>query len=323
MGEYAVPLTMGGIGALGGALGSGSAGEDITGFRTVAGLDPQGLLSQAMRGLSQYGGVATNRAGMDVNVPVNVQSLPQYAGPGMAAPVGVMAHDPALWQPGVRGVPGIQFASPNVGTEVEETPEGSRTPWGRDIWMFPDAPRGDQRTALAQDPGVQTPTLGAAPSEAEKMMSALEMMGVGTDPSGNMTAPRTNSIMEGATGQFHASPTTGPSFTSTDYWGNPILPGEIQMNDPANWDVTPQLDQWGNPITEFGGDYGIPGRKVGPGGVGMLPGSQARAQVSPEMRGGSPFSGNIPIPNFGRIGRGMKAAVPFGRGNDPASKENS
>ena len=49
MGEYAVPLTMGGIGALGGALGSGSAGEDITGFRKVAGLDPQGLLSQAMR----------------------------------------------------------------------------------------------------------------------------------------------------------------------------------------------------------------------------------------------------------------------------------
>ena len=225
----ALPLAMAGLGAAGGAL-EAFGGQERKGFQSGGlGVSPQEALNRALSGTQQYGAGAFGRAAPAVNVPVNVQPLPNYYGEGMAMPVGVMMNDPAWWDPSVRGVPAA-----NLGNLSS---------------MFPGATGNFQQPTPSTAPG-----LGAPPSVSQQMMSALEMLGVTKDPQGNLTTASSGSGMFTGAGNFGAGNFGQDPFGgvggagSTDAAGNPIPKGEIQMWDPANRDITPDYDSQGNEI---------------------------------------------------------------------------
>ena len=231
----ALPLAMAGLGAAGGAL-EAFGGQERKGFQSgELGVSPQEALNRALPGTQQYGAGAFGRAAQPVNVPVNVQPLPNYYGEGMAMPVGVMMNDPAWWDPSVRGVPAANLG--NISS------------------MFPGATGNFQQPTPSTAPG-----LGAPPSVSQQMMSALEMLGVTRDPQGNLTTASPGSGMfTGAAGPFGTYTNSSLDVSqdpfggvggagSTDAAGNPIPKGEIQMWDPANRDITPDYDSQGNEI---------------------------------------------------------------------------
>jgi len=120
-----LPLAMGGMGALGGALG-GEGSKDQLGFGQAHGQpDPKGigewshifpptLLANYLSNVEQMGAIATGIAAQPVTLPgTQVQQPGWYGGSGMVAPVGLSGMDIANIRPSVLGTPGIRTGEPD------------------------------------------------------------------------------------------------------------------------------------------------------------------------------------------------------------------
>ena len=217
-----LPLAMGGMGALGGALGGGQApgAEGAEGFQGP--LHPARLLQRGLGNIENLGGVMTERAGMPVALPsAFVQPTPMFRGGGLPMPIGLSGRDPALTRPALLGLPGVRFPQPDPGSEtvreqfsslgqpISASSENRLGQQGQ-RWMFPGAPReitdkGDiammRRTGATNPPyeGLRQPMSPmptghpSAPTGAggmEGLMGALEMLGVESDELGNLSMGR-------------------------------------------------------------------------------------------------------------------------------------
>jgi hypothetical protein len=254
-----VPMAMGGMGALGGALG-GEGSKDQLGFGQAHGQpDPRGigewshifpptLLANYLSNVEQMGAIATGIASQPVTLPgTQVQQPGWYGGAGMVAPVGLSAMDIANIRPSVLGTPGIRTGEPDPaavarrrvdtgtnrlipfdwGTSDPRHPAGradardKREEQFREYemtkYLFPGAPRetpeaqvetfkkpfaegGQFQAALPEQQGLRQPS----PSQIRpgggfsELYGALKLLGVETDPMGNLTVGSEYPLFTGA-----------------------------------------------------------------------------------------------------------------------------
>ena len=224
------PMAMGGMGALGGALGGGS-GVEMTPFEQLGGQpDPLGigewsaifpptLLANYLSNVEHAGGIVTARAAQPITLPgAQVQQPGWYGGSGMVSPVGLSGMDVANIRPSILGVPGVRFGEPDPKKFKEGL--GARgvnreAEWSK--WMFPGAPRetpqtqvpifekpfsegGEFQAALPTQQGLRQP--GPTPIEPaggfNELFGALKLLGVETDPMGNLTMGSEYPLFTGA-----------------------------------------------------------------------------------------------------------------------------
>jgi len=203
------PIPWGMIGSaamsgLGGALGQSAEGK-LYGYTGDAW--PPWLLNRARANVEQMGAIAAERAGMPVSLPsAFVQQPPMFRGGGLPMPIGVTGRDPALMRPLLMGRPGIRFPSPAPGHERMLANESAM---GRDRWLFQGAPRfrPEDRGRMEEvgslnpsyeglrQPDVTMPQVGGGIPE---LQGALTLMGVSSDPLGNLTMGREYPLFTGA-----------------------------------------------------------------------------------------------------------------------------
>jgi hypothetical protein len=189
---------------LGGALGQSAEGK-LYGYTGDAW--PPWLLNRARANVEQMGAIAAERAGMPVSLPsAFVQQPPMFRGGGLPMPIGVTGRDPALMRPLLMGRPGIRFPSPAPGHERMLANESAI---GRDRWLFQGAPRfrPEDRGRMEEvgslnpsyeglrQPDVTMPQVGGGIPE---LQGALTLMGVSSDPLGNLTMGREYPLFTGA-----------------------------------------------------------------------------------------------------------------------------
>lgn len=192
LGTWLVPAIMGGIGAAGSALGGGAegklggygAGTGPKTYPTRLSVDPS-LLGQILGPIEQIAGAAVGRARQPVTLPgAYVQPNPMYSGGGMPIPIGTTAVDPALQQPRLLGLPGI-----NIGKGPLSGPYGG--PTGTNVGF-----------GTVEQPDAQLPQVaGGLP----QLQGALQLLGVDSDPMGNLTAGGT-ALFTGATNNSDLPP---------------------------------------------------------------------------------------------------------------------
>ena len=188
---------------LGGALGASAEGK-LYGYTGDAW--PPWLLNRARANIEQLGAIAAERAGMPVSLPsAFVQQPPMFRGGGLPMPIGVTGRDPALMRPLLMGRPGIRFPSPAPG---HETLLADESPVGRDRWLFQDAPRfRPEDEARMTDLGATNPryeglrqpdmTMPQVGGGIPELQGALTLMGVSSDPLGNLTMGRDYPLFQG------------------------------------------------------------------------------------------------------------------------------
>jgi hypothetical protein len=177
--EVWLPLLLGGMGAAGSMMSGGAEGKlggygpsGIGEAPTRSSIDPT-LLGNILAPIEQMTGVAAGRARQPVTLPgAFVQPTPMFSGGGMAMPIGTTAVDPALQQPHLMGLPGINTGQGPLSSPYKEyVPHSIRDP-------FPN-----QWGAVAQ-PSSQLPESGGG---IPQLQGALELLGVHSDPMGNLT----------------------------------------------------------------------------------------------------------------------------------------
>jgi len=258
--SFWVPMAMGGMGALGGALG-GEGSKDQLGFGQKHGQpDPKGigewshifpptLLANYLSNVEQMGGIATARAAQPITLPgAQVQQPGWYGGSGMVAPVGLSGMDIANIRPSVLGTPGIRTGEPDpaaVARRREDTGGSDQLiPFNWDStpptqtgnfesernkremrfrehemtkYLFPGAPRetpeaqvetfakpfaegGQFQASLPEQQGLRQPS----PSQIQpgggfsELYGALKLLGVESDPMGNLTVGSEYPLFTGA-----------------------------------------------------------------------------------------------------------------------------
>jgi hypothetical protein len=93
-----IPLAMGAMGGIGGALGSGAKQESLVGYPLPGARQPWAgdVLKRGLGNLEHLGAVLAERAAAPVTLPgAYVAPTPWYGGGGLAMPVGTTAMDPA------------------------------------------------------------------------------------------------------------------------------------------------------------------------------------------------------------------------------------
>ncbi len=209
LGTWLVPAIMGGIGAAGSALGGGAegklggygAGKGPKTYPTRLSVNPS-LLGQVLGPIEQIAGAAVGRARQPVTLPgAYAQPNPMYSGGGMPIPIGTTAVDPALQQPRLLGLPGI-----NIGKGPLSGPYGG--PSGTNIGF-----------GTVEQPAAQLPQVaGGLP----QLQGALQLLGIDSDPMGNLTAGGT-ALFTGAAGDPNGNNSPGSQ------WNNS---SSSQGNDP-------------------------------------------------------------------------------------------
>ena len=177
--EVWLPLLLGGMGAAGSMMSGGAEGKlggygprGIGEAPTRSSIDPT-LLGNILAPIEQMTGGAAGRARQPVTLPgAFVQPTPMFSGGGMAMPIGTTAVDPALQQPHLMGLPGINTGQGPLSSPYKEyVPHSIRAP-------FPN-----QWGTVAQ-PSSQLPESGGG---IQQLQGALELLGVHSDPMGNLT----------------------------------------------------------------------------------------------------------------------------------------
>ena len=178
--EFLLPLILGGMGAAGSMMSGGAQGK-LGGYGlggadkapTRGSVDPT-LLGRVLSPIEQMAGVATGRARKPVTLPgAFVQPNPMFSGGGMPMGIGTTAVDPALQQPHLLGLPGVNMGAGPLPDNYEAfyptrwEGEVERNPWGTVEQPFPQLPE----------------SAGGMP----QLQGALEMLGVHSDPMGNLT----------------------------------------------------------------------------------------------------------------------------------------
>ena len=233
------PLPWGMIGSavmsgLGGALGQSAEGK-LYGYTGDAW--PPWLLNRARANVEQMGAIAAERAGMPVSLPsAFVQQPPMFRGGGLPMPIGVTGRDPALMRPLLMGRPGIRFPSPAPGHERMLANESAI---GRDRWLFQGAPRfrPEDRGRMEEvgslnpsyeglrQPDVTMPQVGGGIPE---LQGALTLMGVSSDPLGNLTMGREYPLFTGASRKkrtIEPPPNLEQITKQYEHWNPPIPKG--------------------------------------------------------------------------------------------------
>ena len=192
---WLIPALMGGMGAVGSALGSGAQGQ-LKGYGvgsappTRMSLDPT-LLGQVLAPIEQVMGIAAGRARQPVTLPgAFAQPNPMYSGGGLPMPIGTTGVDPALQQPHLMGLQGVNIGKGPLSREYRQYGGvGKKAAWGT-------VPQGDP----------QMPEVGGG---MPQLQAALELLGVHSDPMGNLSSGGT-ALFTGAdpTGGNRCDPVT-------------------------------------------------------------------------------------------------------------------
>jgi hypothetical protein len=195
---WLVPSIMGGMGAVGSALGSGAEGR-LKGYGhgeappSRQSIDPS-LLGQILAPIEQAIGISMGRMRQPVTLPgAFVQPNPMFSGGGLPMSIGTTGVDPALQQPHLMGLPGVNTGAGQLSSKfapyIRQPGSGhtlpSKSPWG-----------------TIDQPAAQMPEAGGG---MPQMQGALELLGVHSDPMGNLSS--------GGTGLF----TGADPNNSTDY----------------------------------------------------------------------------------------------------------
>ena len=188
---WLVPAIMGGVGAVGSALGSSAEGK-LKGYGvgsappTRMSLDPT-LLGQVLAPIEQVMGIAAGRARQP---GAFAQPNPMYSGGGLPMPIGTTGVDPALQQPHLMGLQGVNIGKGPLSREYRQYGGvGRKAAWGT-------VPQGDP----------QMPEVGGG---MPQLQAALELLGVHSDPMGNLSSGGT-ALFTGAdpTGGNRCDPVT-------------------------------------------------------------------------------------------------------------------
>ncbi len=121
------------IGMLGGPMLQGlfGGGQDRQSFEGTA-VDPIAMLRQSHELLAQLGHGITDRATQPISLPSAYAQQPgSYTGGGLPMPIGLVAQDPALANPGLLTLPGMdEFRAlfPNGSAPPPQGPQGPTSP---------------------------------------------------------------------------------------------------------------------------------------------------------------------------------------------------
>ena len=151
------PATIQAAIAAGGALGGpvlsqlfAPEGQELSSFEGRGRVDPVSLLSQANWLNNAVGRAVTNRAASPISLPSSyVQQPGAYSGGGLPMPIGLVASDPALANPSLLSLPGMEdFAGMFDHLDNQGVPSVTG-PGGTD----PDQPEPDQPAAFTPNIG--------------------------------------------------------------------------------------------------------------------------------------------------------------------------
>ena len=138
MNPYAALAMMMGSEMLGGLLG-GDEGDGMQSFADPGmsqQIHPAMILEQFKNMITRLGQGMSERAGAGVSLPSSyVQQPGAYTGGGLPMPIGLTASDPALRNPGLLSLPGVQLYDPmqslgvigprdNTAFSFDSVPEG-------------------------------------------------------------------------------------------------------------------------------------------------------------------------------------------------------
>lgn len=277
-----LPAAMGGMGALGGALGGGDdrgmspfgqlhGQPDPFGIGEWGSIFPPTLLANYMSNLEQMGGIAVARAAQPITLAgTAIQQPGWYGGGGMVMPQGLSGMDPANIRPSILGVPGVRFGEPDpaalarraeaVEYDKSLPPDSQDRKWTLDKereyrerqmakWMFPGAPR---ETAESQ-----VETFAKPFEEGGKFQASLPMFQGLRQPGPTPIEPG-----GGFSGVFGALKLLG---VEMDPMGNltmggeyPLFTGSIRPPPPTPDERTQPTDTGPAPDTSGGGAGGAP-----------------------------------------------------------------
>ena len=235
---WLIPALMGGMGAVGSALGGGAQGQ-LKGYGvgsappTRMSLDPT-LLGQVLAPIEQVMGIAAGRARQPVTLPgAFAQPNPMYSGGGLPMPIGTTGVDPALQQPHLMGLQGVNIGKGPLSREYRQYGGvGKKAAWG---------------TVSQGDP--QMPEVGGG---MPQLQAALELLGVHRDPMGNLSSGGTDLFTGAGNGGGNGAGNGGGNGTGdsayrcdpvTERWDENLqtcVP--IVFDDPTD---TPESDQGG------------------------------------------------------------------------------
>ena len=227
--EVWLPLLLGGMGAAGSMMSGGAEGKlggygpsGIGEAPTRSSIDPT-LLGNILAPIEQMTGVAAGRARQPVTLPgAFVQPTPMFSGGGMAMPIGTTAVDPALQQPHLMGLPGINTGQGPLSSPYE--------PYIRPPTHGTGHPDPNQWGTVAQ-PSSQLPEFGGG---IPQLQGALELLGVHSDPMGNLTHGG-RPLFTGANPNENADPGNIAEAQCNAQPGMEWINGECQLaNDPTS-----------------------------------------------------------------------------------------
>ena len=187
MAEVGVPLILGGLGAAGSALSGGAEGR-IGSFGqgslapTRQDLDPT-MLGRSVAPIESLLAALAGRVSQPYTAPAAVvQPPPMFQGGGLPMPIGTTGVDPALQRPGLLGTPGLNFGNEGYFSGAYQ-PRGYAQPEMQNLGRIQQTP-----------PDV--PEVGAG---LPQLQSAMELLGVHSDPMGNLFMDQTG-LFTGAGG---------------------------------------------------------------------------------------------------------------------------
>ena len=218
---WLVPSIMGGMGAVGSALGSGATGN-LKGYGvgetapSRQSIDPS-LLGQVLAPIEQAIGIAMGRMKQPVTLPgAFVQPNPMYSGGGLPMSIGTTGVDPALQQPHLMGLPAVNTGPGQLSRDfapfIRQPGSGanvpSQSPWG-----------------TIDQPAAQMPEAGGG---MPQMQGALEMLGIHSDPMGNLSSGGTG-LFTGAGRNTQEPDDTGDASGGGGGGGGGTMPPNCQV----------------------------------------------------------------------------------------------
>ncbi len=221
MAEFGVPLILGGLGAAGSALSGGAEGRIGSFGRgslapTRRDLDPT-MLGRSVAPIESLLAALAGRVSQPYTAPAAVvQPPPMFQGGGLPMPIGTTGVDPALQRPGLLGTPGLNFGDRGYFS-------GAYNP-GRGTRQYSDL--GMQNLGRIQQTPPDVPEVGAG---LPQMQSAMELLGVHSDPMGNLFMDQTGLFTganQGEDGVNDHSPEADPE--------RPDPSGDPQPTDPSS-----------------------------------------------------------------------------------------
>jgi hypothetical protein len=196
MESVGVPLILGGLGAAGSALSGGAEGRIGSFGRgslapTRRDLDPT-MLGRSVAPIESLLAALAGRVSQPYTAPAAVvQPPPMFQGGGLPMPIGTTGVDPALQRPGLLGTPGLNFGNEGYFSGAYQ-PRGYAQPEMQNLGRIQQTP-----------PDV--PEVGAG---LPQLQSAMELLGVHSDPMGNLFMDQTGLFTGANQGEDGVNDTT-------------------------------------------------------------------------------------------------------------------